>query len=145
MGLINAFATLKKYGINAETMENVVEQNSGEAVNVLHNRRGLFALLQQVELLCAQVRKMLAYQEVIDRIPMFCRIVREYMNGTCSMFPKKSMIMIVVGLLYFVNPCDIISDYIPFLGLLDDGFIISLIWNALEWDIRKYEESILDK
>ena len=51
MGLINAFATLKKYGINAETMENVVEQNSGEAVNVLHNRRGLFALLQQVELL----------------------------------------------------------------------------------------------
>lgn len=143
MRFTDAFDKLNRYGVSKETMGTVVEQNKCEAEKLLHNTSKLSNLLQKAQLLCEHFRKATLGGEIFIRIPVLCSIVRDYVNGSYTGFPIKSIIMIVIGLIYFVNPCDIIADYIPMLGTMDDSFILSQILSTLEIDIQRYEEQYL--
>jgi curved DNA-binding protein CbpA len=42
------------------------------------------------------------------------------------------------GLLYFIIPTDLIPDFIPFIGLIDDIAILTTIINSLQGELAKY-------
>ena len=44
------------------------------------------------------------------------------------------------GLLYFIIPLDLIPDYIPIAGLLDDYVVLSTIINSLQGELAEYCE-----
>jgi len=50
----------------------------------------------------------------------------------------KTKLVILAGILYFVLPVDIISDFLPFLGFLDDAFVLRLIWEFIGDEVRRY-------
>jgi uncharacterized membrane protein YkvA (DUF1232 family) len=44
------------------------------------------------------------------------------------------------GLLYFIVPLDLIPDYIPVIGLLDDFAVLSLIINSMQTELAEYRK-----
>jgi uncharacterized membrane protein YkvA (DUF1232 family) len=50
--------------------------------------------------------------------------------------------IIVAGFLYFISPIDIIPDFIPLLGYVDDAFVISAALNAVTGEIDRYKAHI---
>src|SRR5690606_26395232 len=44
------------------------------------------------------------------------------------------------ALLYFISPIDLVPDYIPFVGFLDDGAVIAAVCMYLSIEIEPYEE-----
>ena len=44
------------------------------------------------------------------------------------------------GLLYFIIPLDLIPDYLPVVGLLDDLALLSTIINSLQKELAEYRE-----
>jgi len=44
------------------------------------------------------------------------------------------------GLLYFIIPLDLIPDYIPLVGLLDDFAVLSAIINSLQDELAEYRK-----
>ena len=52
--------------------------------------------------------------------------------------PLRTLGAIVFTLLYFVNPFDVIPDLIPFLGYIDDAFILSLCVKFIGTDLEEY-------
>ena len=44
------------------------------------------------------------------------------------------------GLLYFIVPLDLIPDYIPIVGLLDDFAVLSAIINSLQGELADYRK-----
>ena len=44
----------------------------------------------------------------------------------------------VFGLLYVINPLDIVPDVLPFLGVLDDATVIGALLMLVERDLKKY-------
>lgn len=50
-----------------------------------------------------------------------------------------SLAMIGGGLLYFILPADLVPDFIPIVGYLDDLAVLTTIVNSLKEEIREYQ------
>jgi uncharacterized membrane protein YkvA (DUF1232 family) len=55
------------------------------------------------------------------------RLIRAYYRGQYRAIPVTTLLIIVAALIYLVNPLDLIPDWIPGLGLIDDAFILALV------------------
>lgn len=74
----------------------------------------------------------------ISHISVFSRILRDRSAGVYPKFPWKSLLSIVGSLLYFLNPLDVIPDFIPFIGYLDDVTLMAWVYRSIESDVNTY-------
>lgn len=63
------------------------------------------------------------------------RMIKAYTNGTYRELPWKSIAALAAGLVYFLMPLDLMPDFIPFTGFLDDFTVIMLLTGAFQQDI----------
>ncbi len=68
------------------------------------------------------------------------RFVRAWRDGEYQKVPWKSIILAIAGLLYFLDPIDIIPDFIPVIGYLDDGVVLAFVAKAIHSDLEKFRE-----
>ncbi|MGT2756309.1 YkvA family protein [Streptococcus ovuberis] len=76
----------------------------------------------------------------IKSIPILISMVRSYWKGDYKAVPTKSIIAIISALIYFLSPLDVVPDFIPFLGQMDDALVIATVWKQVHKDIEKYRE-----
>lgn len=62
-----------------------------------------------------------------------------YFQDPLTSKAKKGLIG--AALLYFIMPFDVVHDFIPLLGFIDDGVAIALIWSMVEKELKNYEEN----
>lgn len=77
-------------------------------------------------------------QSFFRRIRVISRMVRAYVRGEYREVPWRSIVVLLAGLLYFLTPVDLIPDFIPVLGLLDDASMVAFIFNMLKVDIDAF-------
>lgn len=66
-------------------------------------------------------------------------LVKDYYQGSYRDIPYKTISAAVVGLLYVLNPIDIIPDFIPFIGQVDDALVLKFCLKLMEKDLLKYK------
>ncbi len=66
-------------------------------------------------------------------------LVKDYYQGNYRDVPYKTISAAVVGLLYVINPIDIIPDFIPFIGQVDDALVLGFCLKLIEKDLLKYK------
>lgn len=69
---------------------------------------------------------------------VMARMIKAFANGKYRDLPWKSLLSLVGGLVYFLMPIDLIPDFIPFTGFLDDFTVIMLISGAFKQDIEEF-------
>ncbi|MET3558022.1 uncharacterized membrane protein YkvA (DUF1232 family) [Streptococcus rupicaprae] len=79
-------------------------------------------------------------REEIKAIPILIAMVRSYWKGDYRKVPTKTIIAIISALLYFLSPIDVVPDWIPFLGQLDDVIVIGTCWKLVHNDIDAYRK-----
>lgn len=67
-------------------------------------------------------------------------LVKDYYQGNYRDIPYKTISAAVVGLLYVINPIDIIPDFIPFIGQVDDALVLGFCLKLIEKDLLKYKK-----
>ncbi|MGK7394871.1 MAG: YkvA family protein [Candidatus Cyclobacteriaceae bacterium M3_2C_046] len=79
-------------------------------------------------------------QDFGRKLNTFIRMLKAYVRGDYRVIPWKSVLLIVAGLVYFVNPMDVIPDFFPITGFLDDISLIIWIFSSIEKDIEDFKE-----
>ncbi len=78
-------------------------------------------------------------QEIADKLKLLLSMLNDYRNGDYTKLPLRTVLTIAGALLYLISPADVIPDFIPFIGMIDDIFIINFVWKQLSKDLAAYE------
>lgn len=73
-----------------------------------------------------------------DELATLARLVRDVAARRYRAFPRRSLVAVVAGMLYFLNPLDVVMDVIPLLGLADDVVVLSWVLQQVRRDLDAY-------
>jgi len=76
---------------------------------------------------------------VWNKLLLLFAVSKDYVNGDYTEIPKRSIIAIVGGLVYFLSPIDVVPDFVPVLGFIDDIFVLNLVYKQVLKDLEKYK------
>ncbi len=69
---------------------------------------------------------------------LMVNMLKDYKLGIYRDIPWFTIASIVFALLYVLNPLDIIPDFIPGFGYVDDASVLALALRFIESDLHKY-------
>ena len=77
-------------------------------------------------------------------IKLTLELVKDWIKGDYKEISKGSIIMIIGGLLYLVNPIDIIPDFL-IAGFLDDAAVLGYLFKKISLELDIYRNWNRDK
>jgi uncharacterized membrane protein YkvA (DUF1232 family) len=67
-------------------------------------------------------------------------VVRDYWKGRYRKIPFWTVAAIVAALLYVLNPFDLIPDFIPIVGQIDDAAVVAACLLMVRQDLHRYKK-----
>jgi uncharacterized membrane protein YkvA (DUF1232 family) len=67
-------------------------------------------------------------------------MVQSHISGEYKQIPWKTLLLSLAAILYFLNPLDMIPDFLPGLGYLDDATIVAFVVNSLKNDLEAFKQ-----
>jgi uncharacterized membrane protein YkvA (DUF1232 family) len=80
-----------------------------------------------------------AAQILVKQVELLYRMLKDVTGGRFKA-PWATISAITAALLYFISPIDVLPDFIPGVGLIDDALVISLCISVIRMDLRRYAE-----
>jgi uncharacterized membrane protein YkvA (DUF1232 family) len=78
-------------------------------------------------------------EKFAHNIKLLFSVVKDYVNGNYKEMPWTTIAAIVGALLYVFSPIDLVPDFIPVVGLLDDAAVLGMCLKAIGRDLKTYE------
>lgn len=75
----------------------------------------------------------------IKDVKLMISLVQDYWNGSYREIPWWSITAVVTALLYVLNPIDLIPDFIPVAGYIDDAMVVTACLLMVEQQLAEYE------
>lgn len=66
-------------------------------------------------------------------------LVRDTLSGEYKGLPKRDLLLIVAALAYLALVVDIVPDFIPVLGWMDDCVVLTWVFTRLSSELKRYE------
>lgn len=78
------------------------------------------------------------FGDYAEYISSFLEMLKDFFQGKYKEVPVGTIAAIISTLLYILSPIDLIPDWIPVVGWLDDIFILKKCISFAKKDIEKY-------
>jgi uncharacterized membrane protein YkvA (DUF1232 family) len=80
------------------------------------------------------------FVQIKEMMLTLIRLVRNFINGRYRQISTKTIVIGVATLLYLLLPFDLIPDFIPAMGLMDDLSLMAWFIRAFQQELIKYQE-----
>lgn len=74
----------------------------------------------------------------LDDLYTLLRLLTAYATGEYREIALRSMVAVVAALIYFVNPMDVIPDFVATFGFLDDLTVLAFVIRTFKDEIDKF-------
>ena len=123
MGLKDFFTPDEQY-VRDQTNDTTTEE-----VDQVIKREGKLSFLMST------VKMLKKYYKLTDVMMM---MLKDYRKGIYTSVPWFTIAAIGGSLLYVISPFDLIPDFIPGLGYLDDITVLTIVVGWIDSDLHKY-------
>lgn len=74
-----------------------------------------------------------------EEFKLLFSLIKDYFNGNYREVPWNIIASVGGALLYVLSPIDLIPDFIPVIGYVDDVAVLAVCLNFVEKDLEKYK------
>ena len=79
-----------------------------------------------------------ALRKVWDDLLTLIRLIAAWARRDYTHVPWSTIVAAVAALIYFVNPFDLIPDFLNVFGLIDDAAVLGLVVSAISEDLSRF-------
>jgi uncharacterized membrane protein YkvA (DUF1232 family) len=79
-----------------------------------------------------------ALKKLWSKLTTLFRLVKAWGKGEYKDVSMKTILWVIAAIIYFVNPFDVVPDFITGVGYLDDAAIILFVINSVSHDLEKF-------
>src|SRR5262245_13985610 len=69
--------------------------------------------------------------EMLDSLQSLFRLISAWTRGRYTVVPWRTIVLSIAALVYFVNPLDLIPDFLPMFGFLDDAGVLAFVLHSV--------------
>lgn len=117
-------------------MQHIFDNLYRRAERLITSDSKLATLLDDVFLKVGELTE--EFYKIQDSVIALARMMRAWLAGDYKNISKRTIIAAVAALIYFVNPLDIIPDFIPIIGQLDDILVLGYLIKYLNKEIERF-------
>lgn len=77
-------------------------------------------------------------KQIIKDVKLLLEMIKSWYTGKYTAFPKKTVVLMIAALIYFVSPFDLIPDFLLG-GFIDDAAVIIWVFSSIADDVKKYK------
>jgi uncharacterized membrane protein YkvA (DUF1232 family) len=117
-------------------MQKIFDDLYKQAERIISSDTKVSKLLDEVFLKIGESSEL--FYKVQDSVIALARMLSSWVKGDYKNISTKSIIAVVAALIYFVNPLDLIPDFIPVIGQIDDIFVLGYLVKMLNKEIERF-------
>ncbi|MCC6584194.1 MAG: DUF1232 domain-containing protein [Chitinophagales bacterium] len=117
-------------------MQKIFDDLYKQAERIISSDTKVSKLLDEVFLKIGESSEL--FYKIQDSVIALARMLSAWVKGDYRNISTKSIIAVVAALIYFVNPLDLIPDFIPVIGQIDDIFVLGYLIKMLNKEIERF-------
>lgn len=117
-------------------MQRLFDSLYKKAEKTITSGTAISALIDDVFLKIGEASE--SFYKIQDTVLAMARMLRSWVHGDYKNISVKSIIAVVAALIYFVNPFDLIPDFIPVIGQIDDILILGYLIKIVNKEIERF-------
>ena len=103
------------------------------------NDRDIQKVMDRTNDITQKVVNSTSLKRFINDVGLLISMIKDFLSGTYRKMPFWVIGSVVFALLYVLSPIDLIPDFIPVIGLVDDAAVLGLCLTLVEKDIQTYQ------
>ena len=129
----------KKPEFSREELHAALHANEDEALCLIEDADKWAEFKAKLEAFVKKARKIPVLGGMIDDIICMIELADSYIKKEYSDIPVGTMVSIVAALIYLISPIDLIPDFIPIIGYIDDAAVVLFVLGfGVDKDLDKY-------
>jgi uncharacterized membrane protein YkvA (DUF1232 family) len=77
-------------------------------------------------------------QPLAEQLALALDCLRDHVDGTCPQIPYYTITLLAAAVSYFADELDVIPDFLPRVGRLDDAVVMAMAYELASDGLRRY-------
>ena len=122
--------------LSEEQVKEALESGYAESEALLNDKDELDDFLNRLE---QKIKEMPFVGKKFQMIPVMISLVKNYAQGKYTTVPYGTILAILSALIYLLSQIDLIPDFLPGIGYLDDIAVVGFCITMVKADIDSYD------